>query len=128
MPVSLRGAARPKATGTSRNARSLADEPIVRPIFYGTVVRVRLDKKATSISLLVALGVRSDGQKAPLAIKNMGGEERSALAGFAGQPGLARLQDAGTRHRRRRFRPGQGVLGGALARCAGSALHGAQAP
>src|SRR3979411_789313 len=39
------------------NARSLKDEPIVRLILDGTVVRVRLDKKATSISLLVALGV-----------------------------------------------------------------------
>jgi putative transposase len=37
------------------NARSLKDEPIVRLILDGTVVRVRLDKKATSISLLVAL-------------------------------------------------------------------------
>jgi putative transposase len=60
------------------NARSLADEPIVRLILDGTVVRVRLDKKATSISLLVALGVRSDGQKALLAIKNMGGESEAA--------------------------------------------------
>src|SRR6202051_3063075 len=41
------------------NARSLTDEPIIRLILDGTVVRVRLDKKATSISLLVALGVRS---------------------------------------------------------------------
>ena len=99
------------------NARSLADEPVVRLILDGTVVRVRLDKKATSISLLVALGVRSDGQKVLLAIKNMGGQKRSGRAGLAGQPGLARHEDAGTRHRRRRFRPGQGV-GGALARCA----------
>jgi hypothetical protein len=45
------------------NARSLADEPIVRLILDGTVVRVRLDRKATSISLLVVLGVRQDGQK-----------------------------------------------------------------
>ena len=53
--------------------------------------------------------MRSDGQKVLLAIKNMGGErKRSGLAGLAGQPGLARLEDAGTRHRRRRFRPGQG--------------------
>jgi hypothetical protein len=37
-------------------------------------VRVRLDRKATSISLLVVLGVRQDGQKALLAIKQMGGE------------------------------------------------------
>jgi putative transposase len=44
------------------NARSLDDEPIIRIILDGTVVRVRLDKKATSISLLVALGVRADGE------------------------------------------------------------------
>jgi putative transposase len=31
------------------NARSLADEPIMRLILDGTVVRVRLDRKATSI-------------------------------------------------------------------------------
>ena len=41
------------------NARSLKDEPIVRLILDGTNVRVRLDKKATSISLLVVLGVRA---------------------------------------------------------------------
>src|ERR1700730_15637504 len=60
------------------NARSLTDEPIIRLILDGTVVRVRLDKKATAISLLVALGVRSDGQKVLLAIKNMGGESEAA--------------------------------------------------
>jgi len=60
------------------NARSLAAEPIIRLILDGTVVRVRLDKKATSISLLVALGVRQDGQKVLLAIKNMGGESEAA--------------------------------------------------
>ena len=60
------------------NNRSLADEPIVRLILDGTVVRVRLDKKATSISLLVVLGVREDGQKVLLAAKNMGGETKEA--------------------------------------------------
>ena len=60
------------------NARSLAGEPIIRLILDGTVVRVRLDKKATSISLLVALGVREDGQKVLLAVKNMGGESEAA--------------------------------------------------
>jgi hypothetical protein len=54
------------------NARSLADEPIVRLILDGTVVRVRLDRKATAISLLVVLGVRADGQKILLAIKSEG--------------------------------------------------------
>jgi hypothetical protein len=39
----------------------LADEPIVRLILDGTVVRVRLDRKATSISLLVVIGVRENG-------------------------------------------------------------------
>ena len=60
------------------NARPLTDEPIIRLILDGTVVRVRLDKKATSISLLVALGVRQDGQKILLAVKNMGGESEAA--------------------------------------------------
>jgi putative transposase len=50
------------------NARSLAEEPIVRLILDGTVVRVRLDRKTTSISLLVVIGVRADGQKVLLAI------------------------------------------------------------
>jgi putative transposase len=60
------------------NARSLTEEPIVRLILDGTVVRVRLDRKATSISLLVVLGVRADGQKVLLAIKSMGGESAEA--------------------------------------------------
>jgi transposase-like protein len=60
------------------NARSLAQEPIVRLILDGTVVRVRLDRKATAISLLVVIGVRADGQKVLLAIKSMGGESTEA--------------------------------------------------
>jgi putative transposase len=60
------------------NARSLAGEPIVRLILDGTVVRVRLDRKATSISLLVVLGVREDGQKVLLAVKHMGSESTEA--------------------------------------------------
>ncbi len=60
------------------NARSLAEEPIVRLILDGTVVRVRLDRKATAISLLVVIAVRADGQKVLLAIKSMGGESTEA--------------------------------------------------
>jgi putative transposase len=60
------------------NTRSLAEEPVVRLILDGTVVRVRLDRKATSVSLLVVLGVRADGQKVLLAIKSMGGESAEA--------------------------------------------------
>jgi transposase-like protein len=62
--------------------RDLAGEDIVRLILDGTVVRVRLDRKATSISLLVALGVRRDGQKVLLAVKNMGGESEAAWRGI----------------------------------------------
>lgn len=58
--------------------RELAGEDIVRLILDGTVVRVRLDRKATSISLLVVLGVHRDGQKVLLAVKNMGGESEAA--------------------------------------------------
>jgi putative transposase len=58
--------------------RDLAAEDIVRLILDGTVVRVRLDRKATNISLLVVLGVRRDGQKVLLAVKNMGGESEAA--------------------------------------------------
>jgi putative transposase len=64
------------------NARSLKDESIIRLILDGTVVRVRLDKKSTSISLLIALGVRRDGQKVLLAVKNMGGESEAAWRVF----------------------------------------------
>jgi putative transposase len=60
------------------NARSLAEDPIIRVILDGAAVRVRLDRKATSIVLLVVLGVREDGQKMLLAVKNMGGETSQA--------------------------------------------------
>jgi putative transposase len=60
------------------NARPLAGEPIVRLILDGTVVRVRLDRKATAISLLVVMGVRADGQKVLLAVRSMGGESAEA--------------------------------------------------
>jgi len=68
-----------KADWEAWNARSLAEEPIVRLILDdGTVVRVRLDRKATAISLLVVIGVREDGQKVLLALKTMGGETTEA--------------------------------------------------
>ena len=72
-----------KTDWESWNQRSLADEPIVRLILDGTVVRVRLDKKATTICLLVVLGIRADGQKMLLAVKNMGGEQRRPGASYS---------------------------------------------
>jgi putative transposase len=62
--------------------RSLVDEDVVRLVLDGTVVRVRLDRQATSISLLVVLGIRRDGQKMLLAVRNMGGESEAAWRGL----------------------------------------------
>ena len=66
--------------------RDLSGEDILRLILDGTVVRVRLDRKATSISLLVVLGVRRDGQKVLLAVKNMGGESEAAWRSILDDP------------------------------------------
>jgi hypothetical protein len=63
------------------NRRSLAEDDIVRLILDGTVVRVRLDRQASNISLLVVLGIRSDGQKVLLSVRNMGGESEAAWRG-----------------------------------------------
>jgi len=63
-------------------ARSLIDEDIVRLILDGTVIKTRLDKKATNISVLAAIGVRRDGQKVLLSIRNMGGESTAAWRQF----------------------------------------------
>jgi putative transposase len=60
------------------NARELHDEDIVRLILDGTVVRAKIDRRATAISLLVAIGVRRDGQKMLLALRNMGSESAAA--------------------------------------------------
>ena len=58
----------PEASSAQNSIAAVsAEEPIVRLILDGTVVRVRLDRKATAISLLVVLGVRDDGQKVLLA-------------------------------------------------------------
>ena len=58
--------------------RDLTGEDIIRLVLDGTVVRVRLDRKAAGISLLVVLGIRRDGQKVLLAVRNMGGEGEAA--------------------------------------------------
>jgi putative transposase len=54
--------------------RDVSQDDIIRVILDGTVVKVRLDKRSTGISVLVALGVRRDGQKILLGLRNMGGE------------------------------------------------------
>src|SRR5215813_7194546 len=60
------------------NKRDLGAEDILRLILDGTTVRVRIDRKATTISLLIVLGVRRDGQKVLIAIRSMGGESEAA--------------------------------------------------
>ena len=62
--------------------RDLSQDDIVRVILDGTVVKVRLDKRATGISVLVALGVRRDGQKILLGLRNMAGESEAAGRAF----------------------------------------------
>src|SRR6476661_4018706 len=71
-----------KADWEAWNRRDLAGEEVVRLILDGTVVRVRLDRKATNVSLLIVLGVRRDGQKLLLAVRNMGGESEAAWRGI----------------------------------------------
>ena len=79
------------------NDRPLADEPIVRLILDGTLgsasastsMSPRRRGKATTICLLVVLGIRADGQKVLLAVKNAcpreGGDGRRDRAGLAGR-------------------------------------------
>src|SRR5918993_92553 len=72
--------------------RDLAGQDVVRLILDGTAVRVRLDRKATGISLLVVLGVRRDGRKVLLAVKNMGGEGEAAWRAVLDDPGARGLR------------------------------------
>ncbi len=58
-----------QASWQSWQERDPSGEDIVRLILDGTCVKVRLDRKATSISILVAMGVRRDGQKVLLAVR-----------------------------------------------------------
>src|ERR1700693_570238 len=63
--------------------RPVGDEPIVRLILDGTVVRVRLDRKATSISLLVVIGVRDDGPSASSSTARQGLKRQLPPSGTA---------------------------------------------
>ncbi len=67
-----------KTDWESWQARDLSGEDIVRLIVDGTGVKARLDRRVMSVPLLVAVGVRRDGQKVLLVVKNMGGETEAA--------------------------------------------------
>ena len=99
-------------------ARSLADEVIVRLILDGTVIKTRLDRKATNISVLAAIGLRRDGQKVPLSIMNMGGESAAAWRRLRDELDARGLK-----------RPELVIVDGALGlEAALKALHSPQAP
>lgn len=71
-----------KSDWTAWNARDLGDENVVRLVLDSTVVRSRIDRKATAASLRVAVGVRWDGPKVLLALESMGGESAAAWTAF----------------------------------------------
>ena len=107
------------------NARPLKDEPIVRLILDGTVVRVRLDKKATAISLLVVIGVREDGQKAARRQAD-GRGDHGRLASCPGRPHEPRPSPSSVRDCRRRRGPRVRARG-RVERRARAAVYGPQA-
>jgi putative transposase len=58
--------------------RDLHGEPIERLILDGFCLDVRVDRKSTKMTVLVAMAVMSDGQKVVLCIKEMASESKSA--------------------------------------------------
>ena len=62
----------------SWNHRRLEGEQIMRLILDGTMVHVRLDGQSTALSILVAMGVRVDGQKVFLGLRALAGESQAA--------------------------------------------------
>src|ERR1700722_6854671 len=119
---------KPKGDWDAWNARSLAEEPIVRLILDGTVARVRLDRRATSISLLVARGAWRARRRSEDAARDQehGRGRRGGLACAARRSGPARIANAGAGRHRRRTGPRKGG-GGAVARHGCPTLHRAQA-
>src|ERR1700728_2644329 len=110
------------------NARSLAEEPIVRLILDGTVARVRLDRRATSISLLVARGAWRARRRSEDAARDQehGRGRRGGLACAARRSRPARIANAGAGRHRRRAGPRKGASD-AVARHGCPTLHRAQA-
>ena len=72
-------------------ARSLVEEDIVRLILGGTVVKTRIDRKAASISVLAAIGVRRDGQKILLSIRSEADQKRRQWRVFPSNGGESKI-------------------------------------
>jgi hypothetical protein len=88
-------------------SRPLCEDPIVRLIPGGTVVRVRLDTRATSIALVGPLGVRATVQNEPPAIKAWAGGGGGGLARAALRSHQTRVEEVGADHRWRPAGPGK---------------------
>src|ERR1700727_314785 len=110
-----RGWRKTKGDWDAWNARSLAEEPIVRLILDGTVARVRLDRRATSISLLVARCAWRARRRSEDAARDQehGRGGRGGLACAARRSGPARIANAGAGRHRRRTGPRKGGGGAA---------------
>ena len=60
--------------------RDLSSDDIQRLIVDGTYIDVRIDKKSTKMTVLVAMGVRKNGDRVILAFKEMARESKAAWA------------------------------------------------
>jgi hypothetical protein len=89
-----------QADGDAWRRRDLAGEAIVRLIPDGTAVTVRLDRKATFLSLLVGRGIRRDGQKVLLATRTTGGKRAAARHTVLDDLGALALPGGGRKPRR----------------------------
>jgi hypothetical protein len=70
------------------------------PVLDGAAVTVRLDRKATFLSLLVGRGIRRDGQKVLLATRTMGGKRAAARHTVLDDLGALALPGGGRKPRR----------------------------
>lgn len=73
---------RVKALYDEWHARRLEAETIVILYLDAIALRVRLDRKVVSVPVLVALGVRADGQKVVLDLEGLTSESTTAWSGF----------------------------------------------
>lgn len=73
---------RVKALYAEWHARRLDEEAIVMVYLDAIVLRVRLAQKVVSVPVLVALGVRADGQKVVLDLETLTSESTAAWSGL----------------------------------------------
>ncbi|MGH9891771.1 MAG: transposase, partial [bacterium] len=71
-----------KALYENWHRRYLTAEPVVILYLDAIALRVRLDRKVVSVPVLVALGVRPDGQKVVLDLETLTSESTTAWGGF----------------------------------------------